>query len=380
MPNSKTCDTFRADDCTAIRASLGTPAFGNDFAFAAKRYRFVRQHIAERRPARIRHGFRHVGLHQLFGVHVSNENLREAASDVRRRDVQEMLAPVGDLRRQGAGANRLAALLKQGEISFLGAVVPLRGDLFAGRKRREVFQPKVNAYRLAYALVGFGEFNLNIDVPATARVGRKFPRLRLAALGDRPRLPEAVCAAEHGQLAAVELGRAGKVGERHEIETALVGSKARRLGKAGVAGVSELATDGVNRIGVDSEFFRDAATQIGEVESRGALAGRSGLVAPMRLAVCLATEIPDEIDGASLTPKGVARSAGCVLDAVSKCQDQGAGRSSVDADTRSRARGALTRSAGSLFVLDLRGNGNKALTRPAIPPRPEGRGFSRRTR
>jgi hypothetical protein len=84
--------------------------------------------------------------------------------------------------------------------------------------------------------------------------------------------------------------------------------------------------------------------------------------------------------GASLTPQGVAGAAGCVFDAVAMRDYQGAGRSSVDADTRSRARGALTRFAGSLFVLHPRGNGNKALARPAIPPRPEGRGFSRRTR
>ena len=174
---SKRAHTFRTTDGDrpAARARLGSPTFGNDFTFAAKPNGFVRQHVAERRPARIRHGFRHVGLHQLFGVHVSNENLRKATSDVRRRDVQEMLAPVGDLRRQGAGANRLATLLKQREVSFLGAVVPLRGDLLPGRKRRKVFEPKVNADSFAFAFVGLGQFDLNVDVPAPARVRRKLP-------------------------------------------------------------------------------------------------------------------------------------------------------------------------------------------------------------
>ena len=59
---------------------------------------------------------------------------------------------------------------------------------------------------------------------------------------------------------------------------------------------------------------------------------------------------------------------------------QGAGRYSVSAERRSRTRGALARSAGSPFVSSRSRKIKAALTRPAIPPRHECRGFSRRIR
>jgi hypothetical protein len=59
---------------------------------------------------------------------------------------------------------------------------------------------------------------------------------------------------------------------------------------------------------------------------------------------------------------------------------QEAGRISASTDLRSRTRGALARSAGSPFVSSRSRKCKAALTRPAIPPRHECRGFSRRAR
>ena len=186
---AKPANTFRFCDAAhraAARTGLGSPAFGDDFAFAAKRNRFVRQHLAEHRPARVRTDFAILVLLELGGVHVANENLRIVASDLRRRHMQEMLSPVGDFRRQGAGARPSGRALKQGQISFRRR----------GRRRGvSILVPSLSVARLsaevdadgavAFAAFEVGQFDLNIDVPSAARVGRKLPRLGFPALGDR---------------------------------------------------------------------------------------------------------------------------------------------------------------------------------------------------
>lgn len=124
MPYSKSCDTFRPAlrQRTARATGLGSPTFGNYFAFAAKRNRFVRQHVTEHRPACVTNGFRHFGAFEAGRIHISDVNLRMVTSDLARFNVEEMLAPVGDLGRQGAGADLLPARLVHRQLPLAGAV------------------------------------------------------------------------------------------------------------------------------------------------------------------------------------------------------------------------------------------------------------------
>ena len=89
----------------------------------------------------------------------------------------------------------------------------------------------------------------------------------------------------------------------------------------------------------------------------------------------------DEIDRAAdareLPEQGFLFGARGELEAETAEDYQGAGRYSVSAERRSRTRGALARSAGSPFVSSRSRKIKAALTRHAIPPRHECRGFSR---
>ena len=353
MPYSKTANTFRFCDAAqraAARAGLGSPTFRDDFATPAKRNRFVGKLSAERRPRCIRDGLSHRRRHQFLGVHISDVNLREPTSNLRRRNVQEMSALVGYLNGQSASAGLLASLLKYRQPALIGAVVPLRGDLLAGRESGKVFQAKVDAYSVARALIGFRQLDLNIDVPAASRVGRKLPRLRLAAFGHRTRLPQAIGTAKYGQPAIIELRRSREIAEWDEIEALLVGAESRCLRKTSVARVGEFATDGVDGVRMDAKFFRHPPAEICEVKGRRPASNATRFPSRRCLTVDLTTIVPDKVHGPRLSPKGIARSAGCVFDAISEGEYQKAGLRSVAAEPRSRTHSTLLRRVGSSFL------------------------------
>lgn len=382
-PYSKTCDTFRpraAAQRTAARTGLGSHTFVDDSHRAACRDRLIRQHVAQHRPTGVVNGLRHSRLRQFGRADISDVNFCVVTNDARRRNMQEMLALIGDLRRQRASANLLSTLLEQCVLRLALAIECRRLDSFSVRENSERLQAEVDADRCAFALVRLRQFDLDIHIPAPARIGRELPRLRLAVLRDRPRLPQAIGAAENSKPARVEFRRAFEVRERNEIEVALEASEARRLGEAGVARIGELAADGINRIGMQPQFLGDATAEIGEVKGARALDVPAGFPARGGFAVDLAEIIPDEIHSPRLPSQGVASSGRGVFDAKAVGDNQGVGRLSVVADRRSRTRGSLARSAGSPFVSSRSRKCKAALARPAIPPRPEGRGFSRRIR
>jgi hypothetical protein len=70
---------------------------------------------------------------------------------------------------------------------------------------------------------------------------------------------------------------------------------------------------------------------------------------PLRFPLRFAAVIPRIVNRPGHAPQMLG--AGLILDTVAVCENHAAGRSSVRADWRSRARQALPRLAGSLFVL-----------------------------
>jgi hypothetical protein len=324
MSYSKPANTFRfcaATQRAAVRASLGSPTFGHDFAYAAKRNRFIRQHVAEHGPTSIANGFRHFRLRQSGRAHVSNVNFRMLTNDIRRGHVEEMFALVSDFRRQGTGTSLLSARLKLCQVPFSGAVEAGRGDLFAGRKCSEVFQSKINPDSIADARRNLRQLDLNVDVPSAARITGKLPRLGLTSIRDWARQPQSIGSAKHGQISAIKFRRTLEIGERHEIKIALVGPEPRRFRKACVPRIGKLAANRVDRVGVQSQFSCDAAAEIGEIEGVWALDGASRLPSRVCLAVDLTAIIPDEINRTGLRSEGVSRSVRTVLDAILECQD-----------------------------------------------------------
>lgn len=341
---------------------------GYDFAFPAKRHRFVRQEVAQRRPTSIVNGLRHSRLCQFGWADVSDVNFGVVVRNLRRGNMQEMFALVGDFRRQRAGADLLAALLKKGELGLALTIEGWRHDRRPGRENSERLQPEVYANGSAFALLRFRRFDLDIHIPASTRIGREFPGLRFSILRDRARLPDPIGSSEDGQPARIELCRPLEVRERDEIKIALEVPESRRLGKTGATGVRELSADSIDCIGMQAKFFGGAATKFLQIECRWSLDAAACLPSGMCVAINLAAVIPNEINGSRLSPQGIAGAVGCVFDAKSEGEYQEAGRLSVSADLRSRTRRSLARAAGSPFVPPDLGNSKAELTRPAIHP------------
>ena len=94
---SKVRDTFRPRrrETPARRTHLGGKRLVHFLVPSPVPNGFIAEHVAERRPACIQNGFRHLRLREILGVRVAYGNKVELSNEPGRQFVQIVAAPVG---------------------------------------------------------------------------------------------------------------------------------------------------------------------------------------------------------------------------------------------------------------------------------------------
>lgn len=322
MPYSKRTHTFRAavGNSPAARARLGSKPLRNDAHYAACRNRLVRQHIAEHRPTSIRNRLSHFRSLQIGRAHISDVNFRVVSDNLSRGHVEKMLSLVCDLGRKGSGASLLPPTLERCQFLFGSAIEGWRlyGHTIAQDGQR--LQSKIYSNGNSFAPFRFRDLNLNVDVPAPSRIGRKVPRLGFSILRNWSMQPKVISALAKGQDIAVQLGGPCKVTDRYPIKISSVGSEARGLREGGIPSVSKLGADRINRIGMNAKINGHSTAEIGKIKGGRPTDHRSAAPPLLGLSVNLATVIPDEVDSPRLSAKGAPCRISAVADAVSRRQ------------------------------------------------------------
>lgn len=183
---------FWTADASAIGTGLGGIGFIDFQIRRPVRNRFVAEHVSESRPARVIHGLGHLGFREAGRVNVPYRDEIEVADQPRTELVQEISAPVRDLRMDAPRRLRFASLLGRRQPRFVRAVV-LGGLYFLARaERRQRLQAKVKAD----AAIRFASSDRNgqddVYIPVAKRVPREGPAVQYAGrVWNWPRQPEA---------------------------------------------------------------------------------------------------------------------------------------------------------------------------------------------
>ncbi len=188
--HSKPCDTSRPrrGQTATRRAGLGTPSLVYIDICGLPSGSLVPQHMAERRPSGVQDGLRHLGLCQLSGVHIADNDQTILPSNLRRLLVKVVTARVRDLRVNGAHPLLVSRPLSACQSVGVLSVMLKRGDLPAVAERGDVFQAEIDT-NLAVAS-GHVIFNFAVEayVPAAPGVFDKRAGFEFAL--DLSTLPE----------------------------------------------------------------------------------------------------------------------------------------------------------------------------------------------
>jgi hypothetical protein len=332
VSHSKTRDTSRpvhAAHRAARTACLGSPTFRDNSHNAAKRNRFVRQHVAEHRPASIVNGFRHSRFAELGRAHISDVYFCKFTRDRRGRDVKKMSALIRNLRVQRSYSLLLLSPLGKRKLSLGLAIERRHLDCASIGQRGQRLESEINPNRSANPLRQRGNFNLNVDVPTATGIGTDIETLGLGTSWNTPRQPQMIVPLAESENGAVELSRSRKIGKRYPVKISLMAPKSRRFGEAGIAAIGELSANCINGVRVDTKFGGHSTAEIGKVEGARASDLHSRSIPRLSLSVDFAEIVPDEINGASLPPKGAFGRGTSVLDPVSVCEDNSFSRRHV---------------------------------------------------
>jgi hypothetical protein len=322
----------------AARAGLRSPTLGDDFAFAAKRNRFVRQHVAQHSPTRVPHRFCHVGFCDFKGTDISDVNLRVITHNLGGENVEEVISPIGDLSVKCSRTNLLAPRPEKRKFGFLRPIMPRCSYFFASRESSKYFQTQINTDCRTGSLLRIRQFHYNIDIPTTSGISRKVPAFRLAIFRQRARVPYAILSLAEYQRSIIKLYACKNEScYGNPVQIPLITTETWRFWERCFASVSEFLANSVYSVGMQSEFFGHTATKIAEIKSCWSSYVSASLPSIGGLAVDLAAIIPDEINRTSLSAERSARRRTSVFNSVAVCEKHVAGRLSGYADGRSRA-------------------------------------------
>jgi hypothetical protein len=319
VPHSKRADTFRAavGNAPAARTRLGSPSLRNNLHFAACRNRLVRQHMAKRSPACVKHGLGHSCFLEAGRANVSDVNFRMITNNAVRSHMKKMFALIGYFSRQGARTIALVSPLKNSQFVLALSVEGWCLNLLPGGESHQRFQSEIYADGRALAGVRFNNLDLDIEVPATSRVCAELTSLGRCICGDRARKPQVVFLAENGQSVATNFNGPFEVAKRDEIKVSLYRSKAWCLREDGVSGINELTTHSVDRVGMQAKVFGRPSAQERKIEISRASNFTTGDPSVSRLSIHFATIIPNEIDCSRLRSKRSARRRLSISDPIS---------------------------------------------------------------
>ena len=195
VPHSKTCDTFRAADRTAVGTGLGSPSFVGLDVTRSVPAGFVFEHVAEHGPAGVEDGLCHPCFRKLGRIHIADDDQFIFTSD-HGGPLMQMVAPrVGNI-----GVDRLGAPLVSGTLcdckrGLVPSIVPQGGDRRAIAACCERLESEVNSDLTVAGREIVGDVTLKRDIPAPAGILRKTSGLELAA--EVTRFPRSeICASD----------------------------------------------------------------------------------------------------------------------------------------------------------------------------------------
>lgn len=321
---SKRAHTFRAagGNSPAARARLGTVPLAGFDIHRLPPGSLVSQHMAERRPARVKHGLGKSCLGDGGGVHIANDDQRVLTGDPRGLLVKMVTTGVRDLRVDCPDPLLVSRALRDRQPDFVLSEVLERGHHFSIGERGEVFEAKVYTDHSLGCVQVICDLALKGHVPSAPCVLDKVPSAKPSL--DLAALPEAIPALEVNRSVAVNLG--GARNERHPTECALAAEAGAEPWAFAlfVSAFSKLSADLGNCVGVDSKLCRHALRQTVQVECGWPTYALVSAPATLSFALSSTTEVPDLVTSKGVT--GQMFSGRRVFDSELECDDRHAAR------------------------------------------------------
>ena len=267
MSYSKLCDTFRASECTALGAQLGSPSLvGLDISSPVPAG-LVAELIAERRPTRIEHGFCHPRLRELGRVHIADDDQSVLPNNPRGLLMKMVATGVGDLGVDRGNATLIPGALRLGERCFIFAIVLESGHRRAIAACGECLKTEINPNLSASCGQIGRDIALKGDVPATTCVLYKGTGFEHSA--NLSGAPEPIVSLQISYDCAVDSHSTRD--KRYPAETFLCGAPAWTAADR-VATRGKLAANSLYSVAVEPKIGSAARAQPDQVESGRPLA------------------------------------------------------------------------------------------------------------
>ena len=388
---SKVCDTFRprVRKASATRTDLGGKRFVHFLKPCAMPNGLVRKHVTEGRPARIENGLCHAGLGKSGRVHVAHGDMIKLTHDAMRKLVQKIVSPVGDFGVDFRGLALFLGTLRLGKFFLQRPIVPGVVDLLPSGERGELFQAEINSDAGEnFTHLSVGNLNHDVQVPVSPAILRKICAILDLAFRQRARMEHAK--GVPGEAEGVALALEVSSFERNPAERLLATiAKVRPLLLRSGFGV--LLTNRIHGTGVESKLPAATGRKLVQVE-----AGRPPLAPLESVFLGVVAEIPNVVARPGLPVEQAVQ--GFYAVAVNLDHGLRFSRNSSMARRINSATGNPV-SSDSCLRAAMVFSGKNTCVRfmptilprniaaikhpagvPAIPPRPERRGLSRRNR
>lgn len=266
-PYSKTCDTFRPRrrHTATRRADLGTPAFVNINIHGLPSGRFIPQHMPEARPTGIENGLCHSRLYQLGGAYVADRYQSVLPNDPRGLFVKVVTASVGNFRRDSSSPLLVTGSLGNCQRSLILPVMAKCGYGFTVACDSQFLKAQVNTDSAMASSKIIFDLALEGYIPAATRVLHETTGLELAA--HFAAFPKAVSLLEVDR--SVTINANGSRDKWNPAQCALsseAGAESRAAAIL-IARFGELATYGLNGVGVQAQIGSATRSQLDQIKS-----------------------------------------------------------------------------------------------------------------
>ena len=401
-PHSQPFKPFRTTDCAAIGTGLRTHTLVRLNEPCPRPHgQLVLEHRAERGPASIQDGFRHLGAGERRAVHVTHNDKGVFLGDAGGKGMQEVAALRRDLAVYFSSQSLAPGALRLGKTIRRLPNVARIADRFPGRESGKVLQSEIDTDLAAIHRRNAANLTDQIEKPAAGGILAETAAADVG--GDRPRKPQAIVFSEKPDGITINLQ--GPVAlERNPAQRPLLPEADAPFwtSLSLVSTDSELLANSLYGIAVEAKLLGGTVGQFDQVKAAGPAS-----VEPLAVVLNAAAVIPYLIAGNRHFKQPLG--CGCALDPIAKCQkdiplaqDPRTSRCwstmrRIRSETvmPSRTASALRKAnCGSVNVTDWRtlvlmgqlyaphfhASQWRALLAATIPPRPKGRGFSRRSR
>lgn len=312
MSYSKTCDTFRASDHTAVGTGLGSHSFVNFNKSRPVPSGFVSELRFQHSPTCVQNRLSHSGFCKLGRTDVADDDKCVFTSDFR-GPLVEMVAPrIGDFSVDNSDASLVTRALGNSERRLVLAVVPQSGNNGAVCASSDSLQSEINTDLAIAGRQIVGNLALKTDIPAPASVLHEAASLERAV--DIARLPEVKFALEVDDVRAIDLQ--GTRDKRYPAKSPLraAAGAETRAAFVQIARRGELAADCLYSVGVQAEVSSAAGAEINQIKGAWPFAGAARLPSSFGLTLYLAAVVPDLVHRKGVPPE--AFSCSSVLNTV----------------------------------------------------------------